>query len=110
VRLNTCTETAIARDDSEIGRFGLRFSSKKDMDIEIGFLAEKSDFAIFIECRLLSLSDRWAEHWLCLLSTSIGLCTTVPYPSMAKWEAYMCITDLNSAVSSKRCCGFGTFV
>ena len=51
VRLNTCTETAIARDDSEIGRFGLRFSSKKDMDIEIGFLAEKSDFAVFIECR-----------------------------------------------------------
>jgi hypothetical protein len=29
---------------------------------------------------------------------------------MAKWEAYIYITAVNSAISSKRCYGFGTFV
>jgi hypothetical protein len=40
VRLNKRTRTAIDRDDREIIRFLLGFSSKKGMDIETIFLAE----------------------------------------------------------------------
>jgi hypothetical protein len=47
VHLNKRTEIAIDRDDSEIVRFSFRFSSKKDMDIETIFLAEKVGFRCF---------------------------------------------------------------
>jgi hypothetical protein len=41
VRLNKRTETAIDRDDSEIGRFLCLSSSKKGLDIKTIFRAEK---------------------------------------------------------------------
>lgn len=41
VRLNKRTETAMDRDDSEIGRFLCLSSSKKGLDIKTIFLAEK---------------------------------------------------------------------
>jgi hypothetical protein len=44
VRLNKRTETAIDRYDSEIGRFLCMSSSKKGLDIETIFLAEKVGF------------------------------------------------------------------
>ena len=47
MHLNKGTETTIERDDSEIGRFALRFSSKKDMDIATMFLAEKVGLLCF---------------------------------------------------------------
>jgi hypothetical protein len=51
VRLNKRTETAIDRDDSEIGHFLCRSSSKKDMDITTYCVLEKSSVAVFIEWR-----------------------------------------------------------
>jgi hypothetical protein len=44
VRLNKRTETAIGRDDREIGRFLCLSASKKGLDIETTFLAEKVGF------------------------------------------------------------------
>jgi hypothetical protein len=41
VRLNKCTETAIARDDSEIGRFLCSSSSTKSIERKTRFRAEK---------------------------------------------------------------------
>jgi hypothetical protein len=42
-----CTKTAIVCDDSEIGHFLCRFSSKKGLNIATIFLAEKVVFRCF---------------------------------------------------------------
>jgi hypothetical protein len=72
VRLNKRTETAIDRYDSEIGRFLCLSSSKKGLDIETIFLAEKVGFyGFFIEC---IRSEPLSQRCVALAKSMVCLC------------------------------------